>query len=109
MEPTHERRRDGQILGLKRVVPRTEYVGDAALVNENGLLSGSYDELRCVFYLIAVARKPPDESVLTIINPLDDIDEFRAKLFKEGHLCSFSPEESSRRRESDPAKTRTRR
>ena len=74
MHPTHQRRNERKVLRFKPVVTRTEHVCDLSLMYEYRGLPGAHDELCAVLDLVSVARKSPYESVLRIIDPLNNIN-----------------------------------
>ena len=83
--PAGQRAEDRKVLRVERVRPRLEHVGDFALQHEDRQLAGSHDELRSLLDLVLIARKPPDERVARVIEPLDDVDQFAAKLVEQSH------------------------
>ena len=54
-------------------------------MDEDGGLTGAHDQLRRVLDLIAIARKAPDQRVLAVVDPLDDVDQLGAQLVEECH------------------------
>lgn len=54
----------------------TENVRDLTLMDENGRLARADNELRAVLDLISISWKSPDQCVLAVVDPFDDIDQF---------------------------------
>ena len=51
-----------------------EDVCNLSLMDEDGGLTRPNDQLRPLLDLVAVARETPDQSVLAVVDPFDDID-----------------------------------
>ena len=83
--PACEGRQQGQILALELVAAGLEDVGDLAAIDKDRLLSGADNQLGAVLDLVLVAGKPPDQRVLRIVDPLDDVDEFIPQLVEQSH------------------------
>ena len=66
---------------------RSEDIGDLTLMDEDRGLTRPDNELCAVFDLISISRKAPDQSVLAVVDPFDDIDQFCSQFVKE---CQFS-------------------
>jgi hypothetical protein len=49
---------------------------------ENGFLPGTNDQLRTIFDLVLIAGKTPDECVLRVVDPLDDVDQLISQFVK---------------------------
>ena len=64
----------------------SEDVGDLTLMDEDRRLSRSNDLLGSVFDLISISRIAPNQRVLAVVDPFDDINEFCAELVEECHL-----------------------
>ena len=46
-------------------------------------LAGPHDQLGAVLQLVLVAREAPDQRVLAVVDPLDDIDELIAQRIED--------------------------
>jgi len=83
--PTLQGAEQRKVCGVERVLPWLEHIGDLALVDEDGQLTGPHDQLGAVFDLVVVARKTPGKRVLAVIYPFNDVDEFGPYLVEKTH------------------------
>src|SRR4029079_15567939 len=85
MLPAFQRREDRQVLGLQRVRPGREDVGDRALVDEHRDLTLAHGELGVHLDLVLVTRETPYDRVPAVVGPLDDVDELATDLVHQSH------------------------
>jgi hypothetical protein len=83
--PAGQGAEDGEVLRLQAVLAGAEDVGHLALPHEDGALAGPHDELGPVLDLVVVAREAPHQCMAAVVDPFDDVDEFRAQLVDDSH------------------------
>ena len=86
MLPACERAEQWHVVGAQLVMTRFEDVCHFATMNEDRQLSRSDDQIRAVFDLIVISRKTPDERVLRVIDPFNNVNKFATKLIEQSHL-----------------------
>ena len=83
--PARQGAEQREVLRLQAVLAGLEDVGHLALPHEDRALAGTHDELGPVLDLVVVAREAPHQRVSAVVDPFDDVDEFRAQLVHDSH------------------------
>jgi len=83
--PAADRGEQRQVGRRERMTPRTEDVGDVALINEQRQLARPYDQLRAVLDLVLGSREAIEHRVAGFVQPIDDVDQFTSDEFAYRH------------------------
>ena len=83
--PAAQRRQQRHVLRRQRVRPRAEHVGCFSLVDQDAGLTLAADQLGAVLDLVVLVREPPDQRVVGVVEPLDDVDQLALDETHDAH------------------------